>query len=132
MKASSSIISSNSSIQFSGREFALMGFNLTYPSVVALVGYVILIVIVLLPIDMYTYNSTSGKHVKQPYNFPYRLLISLLLLIPFFLGIYSINCMMVGGCHAWSWIVAILTIIWAFVIAVTSFSLGAFSLDQMV
>lgn len=117
---------------FSGKEFALMGFNLTYPSIVALVGYIILIVIVLLPIDMYTYNASRNQHVKQPYNFPFRLLIAMLLLIPFFLGVYSINCMVVGECHAWSWIVAIMTIVWAFVIAITSFSLGAFSLDQLV
>jgi hypothetical protein len=128
----SSVPKNVSPTPFSGKEFAMMGFSLTYPSVVALVGYLILIVIVLLPIDMYTYNSKTGQNVKQPYNFPYRLLIALLLLIPFFLGIYSINCMVVGNCHAWSWIVAILTIIWAFVIAITSFSLGAFSLDQLV
>lgn len=132
MKAVSVTSTSSSSQMYSGKEFALMGFNLTYPSIVAIVGYLILLVIVLLPIDMYTYNAQAGKHVKQPYSFPFRLLIALLLIIPFFLGVYSINCMMVGGCHAWSWIVAILTIIWAFVIAVTSFSLGAFSLDQMV
>jgi uncharacterized membrane protein (DUF485 family) len=40
--------------------------------------------------------------------------------------------MMVGNCVAWSWIVAILTIVWAFVIAIVAFSLGSFSLDQLV
>jgi uncharacterized membrane protein (DUF485 family) len=114
------------------KNMAVLGFKLTHPAIVALVGYLILLVMVLLPFDMHTYDVNEQKYVRVPYNFPYRLLIALLLMLPFFLGVYSINCMMVGNCVAWSWIVAILTIVWAFVIAIVAFSLGSFSLDQLV
>ena len=111
---------------------AVDGLRITGPALVALIGYAILVFIVLLPVDMYSYDDKSDKYVKQRYNFPYRLLIALLLLFPFLLSVYSVNCMMVGNCVAWSWIVAVITILWAAIIAVTTFSTGSFSVDQMV
>lgn len=112
---------------------ALDGFkHLSSPAIVALVGYAILVFIVLLPVDMYTYDDKAEKYAKQPYSFPRRLLVALLLLFPFLLSVYSVNCMMVGSCVTWSWIVAIITVLWAAIIAVTTFSSGAFTLDQMV
>jgi hypothetical protein len=113
---------------FSGMD----GIKLTGPALVALVGYAILVFIVLLPVDMYTFDENTDKYVKQRYSFPYRLLVALLLLFPFLLSVYSVNCMMVGNCVAWSWIVSIITILWAAIIAVTTFSTGSFSVDQMV
>ncbi len=110
----------------------LDGFRITSPALVAMVGYVILVIIVLLPLDMYTYNEASGKYVKQRYSFSYRLLIALLLLLPFALSIYSLNCMLVGGCKLWSWVVALLTLLWAVVITVSTFSSGSFALDQLL
>lgn len=127
--SSAKISNSNAS---SGKEFALMGLQITQPAVVALVGYVTLIVMVLLPFDMYTYEASEQRYVKVPYNFLYRLLLALLLMVPFFLSVYSINCMMVGNCQAWSWIVAVLTIVWAFTIAIVAISLGSFTMDQMI
>jgi fumarate reductase subunit D len=115
-----------------GKQFALGGLELTHPAVVALVGYVALIIVVLLPFDMYTYDTQERRYVKVQYNFMYRLLLALLLMVPFFLSVYSINCMMVGDCQAWSWIVAILTIIWAFTIAVVAISMGSFTMDQLL
>lgn len=111
---------------------AVQGIRLTSPAVVTLVGYAILVFIVLLPVDMYTYDDKTDKYIKQKYSFPYRLLIVLLLMFPFLLSIYSVNCMMVGKCTLWSWVVALLTLLWAIVITVTTFTSGAFSLDQMV
>ena len=113
---------------FSGMD----GIKLTGPALVTLVGYAILVFIVLLPVDMYTFDEKTDKYVKQRYSFPYRLLVALLLLFPFLLSVYSVNCMMVGNCVAWSWIVAVITILWAAIIAVTTFSTGSFSVDQMV
>ena len=109
-----------------------MGVHLTSPAVVALVGYAILVFIVLLPVDMYTFDDKSDKYVKQKYSFGYRLLIALLLLFPFLLSVYSVNCMMVGNCQLWSWVVALLTLLWAVVITVSTFSSGSFALDSMV
>ncbi len=111
---------------------AVDGIQLSGPALVALVGYAILVFIVLLPVDMYTFDDKANKYVKQHYSFPYRLLVALLLLFPFLLSVYSVNCMMVGNCVAWSWIVAVITILWAAIITVTTFSTGSFSLDQMI
>ena len=108
------------------------GLRLTTPAVVALIGYAILVFIVLLPVDMYTYDDKTQKYVQQKYSFGYRLLVVLLLLFPFLLSVYSVNCMMVGSCTLWSWVVALLTLLWAIVITVTTISSGSFSLDQMV
>ena len=110
---------------------AVEGIRLTSPAVVTLVGYAILVFIVLLPIDMYTYDEKTDKYVKQKYRFSYRFLIALLLMFPFLLSIYSVNCMMVGSCTLWSWVVALLTLLWAIVITVSAFSSGSFSLDDI-
>jgi hypothetical protein len=108
------------------------GFTITAPALVTLIGYAILVFIVLLPLDMYTYDEKTAKYVKQRYSFGYRLLIALLLLFPFILSIYSVNCMMVGNCTWLSWIIALITLLWAIVITVTTFSSGSFALDQLV
>lgn len=108
------------------------GFNLTRPALVALIGYAILVVIVLLPVDMYRYDDKQGGYVRTKYSLPYRLLVVLLLLFPFLLSVYSVNCMVVGNCIAWSWIVSIITILWAALVAVLTFMTGAFSLDMLV
>lgn len=108
------------------------GFTLSPQAVVTLVGYAILVFIVLLPVDMYTYDQKSNQYVKQKYSFGYRLLIALLLLFPFLLSIYSVNCMVVGDCQLWAWVLGILTLLWAVVITVVTFSSGSFTLDQLI
>ena len=108
------------------------GLVMTAPAVVTLVGYAILVFIVLLPVDMLVYNDKTGNYEKQKYSFWYRLLIAMLLLFPFLLSIYSVNCMVVGNCTLWSWVVALLTLLWSAVIVVTTFTSGSFALDQIV
>ena len=108
------------------------GLVMTAPAVVTLVGYGILILIVMLPVDMYNYDDKTGNYVKQKYSFWYRFLIALLLILPFALSIYSVNCMMTGICTLWSWVVALLTLLWSVVIVVTTLSSGSFALDQIV
>jgi hypothetical protein len=110
---------------------AKAGLTLTAPALVSLIGYAILILICLLPLDMYTWSEKDGKYVKQQYSFWYRLVIVLLLLFPFLLSVYSVNCMVVGNCRLWSWILALLTLLWAIVITVTTFSSGSFALDSV-
>lgn len=106
--------------------------RLTYPAIVAIVGYVILCIVVLLPFDMYTYDERTNSYVRNPYNFGNRFLIMVLLLFPFFLGVYTVNCMMVGDCRVWSWIVAAATLLWAFIVVITAISQRAFKLDDVV
>jgi hypothetical protein len=98
---------------------------------VALVGYAILIFIVLTPIEMFVFDEKSGQYVKQKYSFGYRALIALLLLFPFLLSVYGINCMVVGDCILWSWIVALLTLLWAILVVVAALTSGSFTLDQL-
>jgi hypothetical protein len=104
---------------------------ITSPAIVALVGYAILVFIVLLPVDMYVYDDKTNQYSKQQYSFWFRLILAVLLLFPFLLSVYSINCMMVGDCRLWSWVVALLTLLWAIVIVITTLSSGSFSLDQI-
>lgn len=106
--------------------------TLTYPAIVAIVGYAIMALVVLLPFDMYTYDERTNSYVRAPYRFWERLLIMILLLFPFFLGVYTINCMMVGDCHMWSWIVAAATLLWGCVVIITAITQRAFRLDDMV
>jgi uncharacterized membrane protein YdbT with pleckstrin-like domain len=106
--------------------------TLTSPAVVALVGYILLALVVLLPFRMYTYDPRSHAYVKSPYHFGERLLIVIILFFPFFLGVYSVNCMMVGDCRLWSWIVAVATLLWACIVVVTAINFRAFRLDDMV
>ena len=107
------------------------GFRLTYPAIVALVGYAILIFIVLLPLDMYIYDEKSGRYVKQKYGFGFRALVALLLLFPFILSIYTVNCIVVGNCIIWAWIVALLTLLWSILVVVAALTSGSFTLDQL-
>lgn len=105
---------------------------MTAPAIVTLVGYAVLVFIVLLPVDMYMYNRETGSMVKQDYSFGHRAIIVLLMIFPFILSVYSVQCMMVGNCKLWSWIVAIFTLLWAILVTVTTFSSGSFSLDQIM
>jgi fumarate reductase subunit D len=108
------------------------GLRLTTPAVVALIAYIILVAIVLMPFDMYTYDEEKQAYVKFNYSFGQRLLLVVLLIFPFLLGVYSVNCMMVGGCLIWSWIVALATILWSVVIVITTFSTKSFRLEDVV
>jgi predicted transporter len=107
-------------------------FKLTTPATVALVGYVLLILIVLLPFRMYVYDPRENAYVKRPYDFSQRLLLVIMLFFPFFLGVYSVNCMMIGDCRLWSWIIAVATLIWAALVVVTALHYQAFRLDDVV
>lgn len=106
--------------------------GITSPAVVQLVGYVLLALVILLPFKMYAYDPRTDKYEKRPYNFGQRLLILLILFFPFFLGVYSVNCMMVGNCLLWSWIVAVTTLLWACIVIITAIHYQAFRLDDMM
>ena len=69
--------------------------------------------------------------MTQPYNFGQRLLLCLLLCIPFALSVYSVNCMMVGNCLWWSWIVTVATVLWALLVLVMTYKSQGFKLDDL-
>jgi len=99
---------------------------------VAVLGYIILGVVVLLPYDMYVQDEETDSQEKRPYNAGSRILLLILLLFPFALGVYTINCMVVGGCQVWSWIVALATLLWAAIVIVSAITYKSFRLSDMM
>jgi hypothetical protein len=95
-----------------------MKFNLSKPAIVTLIAYAIIGLIVLLPFNIS--SDELDKNIKEEYNIKSRLLIFTLLLIPFGLSIYSIQCMVVGGCFIWSWINAILIALWVILFVIVT------------
>ena len=92
--------------------------ELTRPAIIASIAYIILAFMILLPFPS---SSTPLDDDQRPskYNFGYRLLVLIIMLIPIGLSIYSINCMMVGRCAVWSYVQAVAIALWVmlFVIA---------------
>lgn len=113
------------------RQHLLGSARLTTPATVALVGYVLLALLVLMPVRMYVYDPRSSTYVQTKYDFAQRLLLVVFLFFPFFLGVYSVNCMVVGNCRLWSWIVAVATLVWAILVIATAAHYRAFRLDDM-
>lgn len=118
-------------VMTSSQSHAVAGLTLTTPGVIALVGYLLLGFVVLMPFDMYTYDEQSNKYVKTGYSFGQRCLLLLILCLPFFLAIYSVNCMMVGNCKVWSWIVAGATLLWAVIVVLTTLYYKSFNVDDV-
>ena len=106
--------------------------QLTRPAAVALVGYAMLALTVLLPIDMIAYDPKHAKYVSYKYSFAQRLVLVILLLLPFALGVYSVNCMMVGKCVLYSWVVALLTLVWSAVVILLALVNNNFNLSDVI
>ena len=108
------------------------GMQLSTPGLVTMASYGLLILLVMLPFDMNVRDPATGQTMKKKYNFGHRVLVALLLLFPFVLSIYSVNCMMVGKCTLWSWVVALLTLFWALIVTISAFSVGAVNHDDLM
>jgi hypothetical protein len=87
---------------------------LSKPAVLASIAYLILAFAILIPLGV------ADRDATPKYNFGQRILLVLLLLIPIALSIYSINCMIVGGCHVWAWIQGIAIAFWVLLFVVAS------------
>lgn len=101
-----------SPIQLDNSSRDVMGFQMYAPAVIALIGYAIMAIIILLPFEYPVYDEKKGKKVYIKYNPGQRIVTLLLMTIPIILSVYSINCMMSGNCLVWSYIVAISTVLW--------------------
>jgi Ca2+/Na+ antiporter len=101
-----------SSIKLPNSSKNLGGFNLYVPAIIALVGYIVMAIVILLPFEYPMYDEKSDKTYIMKYNFGQRLLSLLLMTIPIILSVYTINCMMVGQCLVWSYVVSISTVLW--------------------
>lgn len=90
---------------------------MTKPALLAMISYVILSFVILLPLNN-TYTNDAGQAVKD--TFWARVLLVIILLIPIALSIYSINCMVVGGCHIWAWVQGIIVAFWVLLFIIAS------------
>lgn len=89
-----------------------LGLNLYTPAIIAFVGYIIMVLVVLLPFEYPVYDESNDKVYVVKYDFSQRLITLLLLTIPIALSVYTINCMMAGQCMLWSYAVSIMTVFW--------------------
>lgn len=109
----SSIKLPNSSQQF-------VGMQMYVPAIIALVGYIIMAIVILLPFEFPIYDEKTNKTYILKYNFGQRLLSLLIMTIPIILSVYTINCMMAGSCMVWSYIVSIATVLWIAMFVLTA------------
>jgi hypothetical protein len=91
--------------------------QITKPALLAMISYVILSFVILLPLNN-TYTNDAGQAVQD--TFWTRVLLVIILLIPIALSIYSINCMVVGGCHIWAWVQGIIVAFWVLLFIIAS------------
>ena len=108
------------------------GLRLTLPAIVTLVGYVIMAIIILVPFDMYAWDDKRNEYVRYKYDLSQRIFILLLLMFPLLLGVYSVNCFVVGKCFVLSWVVALITIIWASAVILAALINKSFNLDDVL
>jgi hypothetical protein len=99
----------------------LMGLTLQAPAYVAALAYLILVVVILLPFEFPAYDEVTGQEYVVKYDIAQRLIALLLMTIPIALSIYTINCMVAGSCFIWSWVVAVITVIWVLIFVITAF-----------
>lgn len=97
-----------------------VGMKMYMPAIIALVAYIIMGMVILLPFEYPVYNERTDTMYVLKYNFGQRLVILLLMTIPIALSVYTINCMMAGSCLVWSYIISIATVLW-----ITMFVLSA-------
>lgn len=87
-----------------------MNFRVEKPTFIAAVAYMVLAFMILLPLDIGDLDKNFENTNK--YNFKYRCLVFLVMLIPIALSLYSINCMVVGKCTTWSYLNSLFICIW--------------------
>lgn len=85
---------------------------LSTPAVMMLVAYCVMALIILLPLEMPVYDEQTGEYTVIEYNFGHRILMLLFIAIPVIASVYSVQCMMVGECTVWSYIVSIVHVFW--------------------
>ena len=96
------------------------GLELTTPALIAAIAYLILAITIVMPLEFPVYDEESGQEIIVKYDFGQRLLILLIMSIPYVLSVYTINCMMTGKCMVWSWVVTILTVFWVLLFIFTA------------
>ncbi len=91
------------------------------PAIIALVAYLVMALVIILPFEIPVRDDITGQVVILRYNFVERLLTLLLMTLPIALSVYSINCMVVGSCDILSYLIAFLTVLWVAIMVVMAF-----------
>ena len=99
---------------------SFVGFTLQAPAYIAAIAYAIMVVVILLPFEFPAYDEVTGEEYIVKYDLGQRLIALLLMSIPIALSIYTINCMVSGNCMLWSYVVAIVTVIWVAIFVITA------------
>jgi len=102
----------SSAIKLPSKTKQFLGMPLYAPSIIALVAYIVMGVVILLPFDYPVHDEKSNVTYVVKYNFGHRFLTLILMTIPIALSIYSINCLMSGSCLIWSYVVSISIVLW--------------------
>ena len=89
------------------------GIKLATPAYAVAIGYLIVLIVILLPFNISdVIDPEMAASMSTQYNLVERLFIILLMLVPFSLSVYSVNCFVVGKCVVWSWIHAVIILLW--------------------
>lgn len=81
--------------------------DLSRPAFLACISYLLLAFALVIPMGL---NDRTND--KPKYNFSKRIMVVIIMLIPICLSVYSINCMVIGGCNIWAWTQSIVLAIW--------------------
>lgn len=95
------------------------------PAYIVLVAYLAMAVIILFPFKFSTTDPATGQvtEVKE-YDLGLRVIAILFMALPVALSVYSTNCLVLGSCYLYSYVVAALTAVWVllFVISAIAFT----------
>jgi hypothetical protein len=95
--------------------------NFSNPTILALVGYLLLLVVVLIPMDLFVWDERTQRYLKVKYRLTHRLFMVLFLSLPIALTLYNIQCVMTGNCRTWSWLLAVCSFVMAALFVVQNF-----------
>jgi len=85
------------------------------------IASIILVVALLIPTQIKVYDPDTNIPVIVPYDVKKRLFLALLISIPLAIHVYSVNCLTVGNCNTYAWIVASLIVLWILSFIVLAF-----------
>ncbi len=87
--------------------------KLSKPAYIAFIAYLVIAAIIILPFNIKSVMDPENEtDLSSRYVFTQRLFLVSLMIIPFAVSVYSINCFVVGNCVTWSYFQAILVVIW--------------------
>jgi hypothetical protein len=98
--------------------------KLSPPALLVLIGYIMLLAVVLLPADLYMWDSQGQRYMQVKYRLSHRIFMALYLLFPIALTTYTIQCIVTGKCITWSWILASVSFVSAIAFVLTNFTLA--------